>query len=367
VLWFLHHGLFDLPRRPRFDARFREAWEGYAAVNRAFADHVADCAQHDDVVLVQDYHLALVPGFLHAARPDLGVTHFTHTPFCGPNSVRVLPDRVAGSLCGSMAAVPCGFHTERWARAYEASARVVLGDADITPAFAASLGPDVTDLAATAASPEATAAAAVLDEQVGGRMLVLRSDRIEPSKNITRGFLAFDLLLAEHPEWRDRVVFAALVYASREGLPEYLAYRQEVEQAAARVNERWGRGDWQPVVFDARDDHARSVAGLMRYDALLVNSIKDGLNLVAKEGPLVNRRHGVVCLSREAGAFDELQDAVLALNPYDLDQTAGALHAALSMSADERRPRAERLSELAAARTPSDWLDDQLRAAHARR
>ena len=367
VLWFLHHGLFDLPRRPRFDARFREAWEGYAAVNRAFADHVADCAQRDDVVLVQDYHLALVPGFLHAARPDLGVTHFTHTPFCGPNSVRVLPDRVAGSLCGSMAAVPCGFHTERWARAYEASARVVLGDADITPAFAASLGPDVTDLAATAASPEATAAAAVLEEQVGGRMLVLRSDRIEPSKNIARGFLAFDLLLAEHPEWRDRVVFAALVYASREGLPEYLAYRQEVEQAAARVNERWGRGDWQPVVFDARDDHARSVAGLMRYDALLVNSIKDGLNLVAKEGPLVNRRHGVVCLSREAGAFDELQDAVLALNPYDLDQTAGALHAALSMSADERRPRAERLSELAAARTPSHWLDDQLRAAQARR
>jgi trehalose 6-phosphate synthase len=105
----------------------------------------------------------------------------------------------------------------------------------------------------------------------------------------------------------------------------------------------------------------------MRYDALLVNSIKDGLNLVAKEGPLVNGRHGVVCLSREAGAFDELQDAVLALNPYDLDQTAGALHAALSMPADERRPRAERLSELAAARTPSDWLDDQLRAAHARR
>ncbi|MBA2327635.1 MAG: trehalose-6-phosphate synthase [Actinobacteria bacterium] len=364
VLWFLHHGLFDLPRRPRFDTRFREAWDAYTAVNRAFADHISACAPSEEVVLVQDYHLALVPGFLRASRPDLRVTHFNHTPFCGPTSIRVLPDAVSSSICESMASVPSGFHTARWARAYEASAHEVLGaDRPVAPAFVASLGPDADDLAATAASPEAAVAARTLEEQVGDRSLIVRTDRVEPSKNIVRGFLAYDLMLSEHPEWQERVTFVALVYASREGLPEYLAYRQEVEQAAARVNERWGRSDWQPVVLDTRDDHARSIAGLLRYDVLLVNPIKDGLNLVAKEGPLVNRRDGVVCLSREAGAFDELRDGVVAVHPYDLAQTASALQAALTMPDDERRGRAARLRSLAAARTPADWLNDQIRAA----
>ncbi|MCI0634318.1 MAG: trehalose-6-phosphate synthase [Actinobacteria bacterium] len=364
ILWFLHHGLFDLPRRPRFDARFVEAWEAYREVNQAFADHVAGCATEHDVVLVQDYHLALVPGMLHHARPDLRVTHFTHTPFCGPNSIRVLPDRVAEALCGSMASVPSGFHTRRWASAYEASSRLVLGDDHaLTRPFVASLGTDLEDLTETASSDDARAASSALDEQVGDRMVVLRTDRIEPSKNVVRGFLAFDLLLSERPELRERVVFVALLYASREGLPEYLAYRQEVEQVVSRVNERWGRGDWQPIVLDARDDYPRSVAGLMRYDVLLVNPLKDGLNLVAKEGPLVNRRDGVVCLSREAGAFDELGPAVLPVHPYDLVQTAETMHAALTMPPPERAERATRLRALAAARTPADWLDDLLSAA----
>lgn len=364
VLWFLHHGLFDLPRRPRFDRRFMEAWDAYVTVNRGFADDIVERAPDGDVVLVQDIHLTLVPELVRRARPDLRVTHFTHTPFCGPNSIRVLPDRIATAMCRSMATVPSGFHTQRWARAYEASTGEVLGtDRAAAPAFVASLGPDADELAATAASPEAEVAASDLEERVGDRMVVTRADRVEPSKNIVRGFLAFDLLLTEHPELRERVVFVALVYPSREALPEYLAYRQEVEQAAARVNERWASGDWQPVVLDMRDDFARSIAGLMRYDALLVNPVKDGLNLVAKEGPIVNRRDGVVCLSREAGAFDELGDAVLPVHPYDLVQTAEALRAALTMPSGERHDRAARLRGLAGARTPSDWIDDLVRAA----
>src|SRR6185503_10167553 len=101
-----------------------------------------------------------------------------------------------------------------------------------------------------------------------------------------------------------------------------------------RVNERWGRRDWKPVELDLRDDFPRSVAGFARYDVLFVNSLKDGLNLVAKEGPIVNRRAGVVCLSPEAGAFEELGAGVLPTHPYDLDQNATALHEALSMPED---------------------------------
>jgi trehalose 6-phosphate synthase len=364
TLWFLHHGLFDLPRRPRFDERFREAWDAYVAVNRAFADRVVDTAPSGDIVLVQDYHLALVPGDLVERRPDLRVVHFTHTPFCGPNSIRVLPDDVSRAICESMATVPCGFHSRRWARAYKACVETVLGDDQPRVAtFASPLGPDPADLGDAIDSPEGRAALDALETHLGDRLLLLRSDRLEPSKNIVRGFLAFDTLLDRAPEWRERVVFVAMLNESRQGLPEYQAYRQEVEQAADRVNERWARNDWEPVVMDLRDDFPRSVAGYARYDALLVNPLKDGLNLVAKEGPMLNRRDGVVCLSPEAGAYDELGPAVLEAHPYDLDQTASALHTALSMPADVRREQAARLRDLASVHTPASWLQAQISAA----
>lgn len=363
VLWFLHHGLFDLPRRPRFDARFREAWDAYVAVNASFAEAVAERARPGEVVLVQDYQLALVPGMLRGRRGDVPVVHFTHTPFCGPSSIRVLPDDVSRALCRSMASGPAGFHTPRWAAAFAASARDVLGPDAHVPTFAASFGPDLDDLRATAGSAETAAAAAELDALVDDRLMIFRTDRIEPSKNIVRGFAAFDLLLETRPEWRDRVVFVASIYPSRQGLAEYLAYANEVDQAAARVNDRWASGSRRAVVVDTEDAFTRSVAGLMRYDALLVNPIRDGLNLVAKEGPALNRRGGVLCLSREAGAFDEMGDGALAVHPYDLVQTAGALHEALSMPADEKARRAALLAGRAVARTPAMWLDDQLERA----
>jgi trehalose 6-phosphate synthase len=362
TLWFLYHGMFDLVRRPTFDARFHEAWDAYVAVNRAFADTVVARAAGDDVVLVQDYQLTLVPGMVRAARPDLRVGFFLHTPFCGPNSIRVLPDRVADELLRSMLSVPCGFHTERWARAYMASAQEVAGRACAPRAYAASLGPDPDALAEVARSAEAGAARDELDTVVGDRRMILRIDRLEPSKNIARGFAAYDRLLEERAEWRANVVFVALLNPSRASLPEYAACRDEVDAAAGAVNARWGTADWEPVVLDTRDDFAGSIAALARYDVLFVNPIKDGLNLVAKEGPLCNTRDGIVCLSPEAGAWEELHDAALAAHPFDLEADAAALHRALSMPADERADRAARLRRLAAARTPRAWLADQIAA-----
>jgi trehalose 6-phosphate synthase len=365
VLWFLHHGLFDLPRRPRFDRRFDEAWDGYRAINRAFADAVAEHATTGDVVLVHDYHLTLVGGMLRTCRPDLRLAFFSHTPFCGPNSIRVLPDRISREMCGALAALPCGFHTARWARAYEASAREVLGaETPLAPSFVAPLGVDVPTLETSVQDPAVLEASAGLEELIGDRKLIARVDRVEPSKNVVRGFLAYDLFLDEHPEWRERVVFLARRYPSRESLPEYLAYRQEVEQAAAQVNERWATRDWTPIVLDTRDSYALSVAALMRFDALVVNPVKDGMNLVAKEGAVLNQRDGVLVLSRDAGAADELAEAALTVNPFDLVDTAAALEQALTMPDDERKQRAQRLNELVRAFTPQRWLDEQV--SHAR-
>ncbi len=191
----------------------------------------------------------------------------------------------------------------------------------------------------------------------------MRVDRIEPSKNVLRGFLAYEDLLQRNPQWLERVTFLALLYPSREGLADYVAYRREIESTVEAINARWGRAGWDPIVLDVADDVSRSVAALQRYDVLLVNPVRDGLNLVAKEGPMLNARDGVLVLSREAGAWDELGGAALGVNPFDTAGTADALAAALAMGAAERAEHGAAARAAAVARTPRDWLDDQLAAA----
>jgi len=362
TLWFLHHHLFDLARRPRFDHHWARAWEAYREFNELFAVVVDAAASEGATVLVQDYHLSLLPGVLAEKRPDLRTVHFTHTPFASPDTLRVLPTAVAREVLEGMAgATACGFHTVRW----EADFRACCEDmgVDTGHTFVSPLTPDPDHLAEQAASAECVAAGRRLEELMGGRRMILRVDRIEPAKNLLRGFWAFDEMLRIRPELRGEVVFLALAYASRSSLPEYLAYGAEVEQAAQRVNDTWGTDDWAPVILDVADDPGRSIAALMRYDVLLVNSLRDGLNLVAKEGPIVNTTDGVLALSRDAGAFAELHAEALEINPFDVTGTAAALLSGLDMSGHERARRAEALRDLVSTRKPGDWLADQLAAA----
>jgi trehalose 6-phosphate synthase len=362
TLWFLHHGLWDAARSPVFDAAWWRAWDAYRRVNDAFADVVCDQAPEGAVALVQDYHLALLGPALAEKRPDLAAIHFHHTPFAPADALRVLPERVARELFEGLAAYrACGFHSARWAANFEVGAEQVLGRVPLT--FVSPAAADADDIRAVAAGEACATASAELHAQVGERLLVVRVDRIELSKNIVRGFLAYDELLRTRPEWRGRVTFGAFVYPSREGVPEYLQYRDEVEATIGRINAEWGTADWTPILYDPGDDFPRSIAALRRYDALLVNPIRDGLNLVAKEGPIVNERDGVLLLSPECGAWAELGDAAIEVPPYDVSATAEALHAALSMPADARRRHADEVRRLATARTAHDWLGDQIRAA----
>ncbi len=364
TLWFVHHGLFDVAHRPRFDRHFAEAWAAYREVNAAFADAVAAESPPDAAVLVQDYHLSLLGPMLAEARPDLRTVHFSHTPFAGPDGLRVLPDDVRAELLEGLAGHHrCGFHTQRWADAFDASCRELIGRTPTT--FVAPLAPDPDDLATVANGAACRSALAGLDEQVGDRALVARVDRIELSKNLVRGFLAYDDLLDRYPQWRGRVVFGAFFYPSREGLPEYLAYRQEVESVVERVNARWRTPEWTPILAFIGDDHPRSVAALRRFDVLMVNPLRDGLNLVAKEGALVNEHDGVVLLSTEAGAWAELEGAVRPVHPYDITGTADALADALATPVGARAAQADELRRRARSRTPTDWLDAQLAAANA--
>lgn len=369
TLWFCHHHLWDLARRPRFDRRWQEAWDAYREVNRDFAATVAEHAPERARVLVQDYHLSLVGRMLALSRPDLRTTHFSHTPFADPGILRVLQSGAAGELLAGMAGFgACGFHTSRWEASFRGAFAdpALLSDAGVPGAprtYVAPLGPDPESLEAEVASDAVAHARRRLDELTDGRRLVVRVDRVEPSKNILRGLWAYDELLETRPHWRGRVTMLAFAYPSREALAEYLAYRAEVEHTVDRLNERWGAGDWVPVVLGVADDRARSMAALSVYDVLLVNPVRDGMNLVAKEGPIVNRTHGVLVLSREAGAWEELHPAAVGVNPFDVSETAAALDGALSMDDAERGARAETLRKIVRGQTATDWLDRQLEIA----
>ena len=366
TLWYCYHHLWDLPHRPRFDRHWRAAWAGYRAYNRAMADAVAERADDGGAVFVQDYHFSLLGRMLAERRPDLRTVHFLHTPFADAAMFGVLPDDVAAELLDGMAGYgACGFHCHQWEAAFVGCYAAAGRAAPST--FVAPLGPDPAAIEGEASSPASAAAGDALRSVVGGRRTIVRSDRMEPSKNIVRGMLAFEELLTTHPEWRGEVVHVALAYPSRQGLAEYLAYGADVEHTAERINRAFASessGSWTPIVLLLDDDRARSLAALSSYDVLLVNPVRDGLNLVAKEGPLLNNVDGVLVLSRQAGAWEELSSAgAVGVNPFDVVATAEALHAALTMDAGERGRRARSLRTAVRKRTSADWWADQLVAA----
>ncbi len=366
TLWFCHHHLFDAARRPRTDRRWMEAWDAYRTFNVVMAERVADVAPVGGRVLVQDYHLALMAPTLRRLRPDLRTAHFTHTPFADPSVLRMLPTSVGNELLEAMAGYgACGFHAERWATAFHQGLATASIGGGGHRTFVSPLSSDPDLLRASVAEPAVAAALARIEASVGGadRQVIVRVDRMELSKNLLRGFWAYEELLEQIPAHRERVVFVALAYPTRQGLPEYLAYQDEVETTVARINERWGTPGWTPIVLEVEDDYPRSLAALTRYDVLLVNPVRDGLNLVANEGPIVNTRDGILALSREAGAFDQLADGALEVNPFDVTGTAAVLAQALAIGAEERAARATTLRQIVLSRRPADWLHAQLLAA----
>ncbi len=361
ILWFCFHGLFGADVSPPDAGTVATAWDAYREVNRVFADAVAARAAEGDAVLVQDLHFALVGAMLRERRPDLAVSHFTHTPFATPTELAALPDVVVDELLTGLAAVPAGFHSSRWCDHYvECCAK-----AGITPVdpFAVTFAPALDDLRSVAGDDATAEARDWLVDAVGDRRMITRVDRIELSKNIVRGFEAFALLLRTHPEWRERVTFVAMLNPSRESLVEYRDYRDRIEATVDALNAEFSTPSWTPVVADARDDFPRSVAALQLADVLLVNPVRDGLNLVALEGPIVNTHDAALVLSREAGAYDLVSDDCVAVDPFDVGATAEALHDALTL---DPAVRAHRRTELRAVvqRHPADaWLDELVRRA----
>ncbi|MFF7789700.1 trehalose-6-phosphate synthase [Streptomyces sp. NPDC007991] len=364
VLWFVHHMIYQTPLEPVFDAEFRRQWASYETYNRAFAEALAEEAARGAAVVVQDYHLTLVPGMLRELRPDLRIGHFSHTPWAPPEYFRMLPDDVAGQvLRGMLGADRLGFLTRRWADAFTACAEQFAGGLGGTRIGVHGLGADADFLRKRSHEQDVEERMAALREEIGeGRRTIVRVDRTELSKNIVRGLLAYRRLLQTHAEWRERVVHVAFAYPSRQDLAVYREYTAEVQRVAEEINAEFGTPGWTPVVLNLKDDFARSLAAYRLADVALVNPIRDGMNLVAKEVPVVSDGGCALVLSREAGAFEELAEDAIAVNPYDVTGTAAALHEALSMRPEERAERSKRLAAAATALPPAQWFLDQLDA-----
>ncbi|MCG7210439.1 alpha,alpha-trehalose-phosphate synthase (UDP-forming) [Streptomyces arenae] len=368
VLWFVHHMLYQTPLEPVFDAEFRRQWASYQAYNRAFAEALAEEAGEGAVVVIQDYHLALAPRMLRQLRPDLRIGHFSHTPWAPPDYFRLLPDDIAAELLsGILGADHAAFLTRRWADAFVDCCHAVLGPgipSSDTRIGVHGLGADADFLRKRAHEPDVAERMRALREEIGGadRRTVVRVDRTELSKNIVRGLLAYRQLLDDHPEWRERVVHVAFAYPSRQDLAVYREYTAEVQRVADEINSAYGTAGWTPVVLHVKDDFARSLAAYRLADVALVNPIRDGMNLVAKEIPVVSDEGCALVLSREAGAYEELGEDAVVVNPYDIGGTAEALARALAMPAGERAERCKRLSAAATALPPAAWFLEQLGA-----
>jgi trehalose 6-phosphate synthase len=375
TIWFVQHLLYDSANTPVFDAGWRRLWAAYERYNRSFADALAAEAAPGAKVMVQDYHLDLVPGQLRERRDDLRIAHFTHTPWAPPEQFGMLPAAVVREiLTGLLGADHVGFHSPRWSEAFlRCCARFLDADVDLadgTVRWAGRtvrtgvhpLGTAADEIQARARDEDAEAGLDRLRDLVGDRKVISRVDRTELSKNIVRGLLAYRELLRSRPEWHGRVVHVAYAYPSRTDIPEYREYTASVQRAAGEIEQEFGTDDWDPVLLEVANDYPGSLGALRLADVLLVNPVRDGMNLVAKEGVVLSERDCAVVLSRQAGVADAYGEDALLVNPYDVTETAEALHAALSMPAEERRERAKRLVAAATALPPAEWFRQQLDA-----
>jgi trehalose 6-phosphate synthase len=376
VLWFLHHYLWNETGVPQFGEEVRAQWRSYRTVNEAFASALAEEGTRmaePPVYLIQDYHLSLAPELLRRQEPDAAIVHFSHIPFAGPVYLRILPTFMREELLGGfLGADLVGFNSARWADHFllacrelkgtrvDVRRRVVRWKGRETHVGTYPISIDVHALRRLAESAEAEAARRWVEDWRGEAKLVVRVDRAELSKNVLRGFAAYRELLSRRPEWRTKVKFLALLTPSRTAVPEYREYMDECSRAVDQINESFGRPGWQPVEMLVNDDLPLSIAAFQLYDVLLVNPVIDGMNLVAKEGPALNERNGVLVLSENAGAFSELGRHALGVNPFDITDTAQALATGLEMDGPERARRARGLRAAIARNRLDRWVPAQL-------
>jgi len=376
LLWFVQHHLWDLARQPVINQRIHDAWSrGYVEVNRLMAEKVVEVASQAKaapLLMIQDYHLYLLPAFVRQAIPTIAMQHFIHIPWPAADYWKVLPASMREAIfAGLLANDVIGFQTNGDVRRFlngcselmglrvDPQEQAVLHRGRVVWVRAYPISIDVSSLYRVATSSETRTEVRRL-RPGRNQKLIVRVDRTDPSKNIVRGFMAYERLLAAHPEHLGNVQFWAFLQPSRQDVSLYRSYVKAIDETARHVNRRFARADWLPIRLEYGENINRAVAGYSDFDVLLVNPIYDGMNLVAKEGAFLNGRDGVIVLSENAGAFEELRDNVIGINPFDVEATAEALHRALTLPWEARSAMAVSLRAAVRERDITRWVQQQL-------
>lgn len=377
LLWFLQHYLYDPTGDSKATTRIQDAWEnGYRVANQAIAEAVISEVESEKsrpVIMLHDYHLYLVPRIIRQRHPTVVMEQFIHIPWPDARCWHFLPSNIAQEIYQGVAGNDIiGFQTDRDARNFLEGARTILEGAVVdfeegalwwqghrtqARSYPISISVDAERKIVKSAAGRRAAESIqpLLNEKT-----IMRVDRLEPTKNIVRGFQAYDQLLETHEELRGRVSFLAFLVPSRQSLPEYKRYTAEVMKTIDKVNKKYGTPAWQPITAFCQNDRTLALAAMQDYDVLLVNPIIDGMNLVAKEGAAVNRKGGVLLLSRTVGAFQQLAKACVPTSPTDVEETAQALYKALTLPAEERRSKAT-MARLIVERQDLDaWMQRQV-------
>ena len=376
VLWFIQHYLWDLGNEPVIDERVHQAWaDGYVQVNVQMAEKVielAHAAEAPPLVLIHDYQLYLVGRLVREAVPEATIQHFIHVPWATAQYWKVLPkhmrDRIIEGLLGCNI---IGFQSSLDVRNFlltveenmglqvDEHERAVVSGGRIVYARHYPISVDVGATERLASSRGVKRQEQDLEEW-RPPFLIARIDRTDPSKNIVRGFIAYEKLLRYHPDLRGKVQFWAFLQPSRQDVAAYVRYLRQIRQTAARINSELGTEDWQPIRLEVAESERKAIAALKNFDVLLVNPVYDGLNLVAKEGALVNQKDGVIVLSENAGAYEELREHVLSVNPFDVEATAAAMYTGLTMPAEDRHRLLEGARNVVRTNDIARWISNQV-------
>jgi alpha,alpha-trehalose-phosphate synthase [UDP-forming] len=373
ILWPLFH---DMLGRCDFDPSF---WYTYLEVNDKFAAAVSEHSREGDFIWVQDYQLIHVAESLRRRREAARVGFFLHIPFPPLDIFLRLPWR--GQILKALLAYDLiGFQTPRDSRNFLSCLRSLLPEAEIDEekpvaevrlgartikVGAFPIGIDFKGFEEYAQSDEVTRRMVELRERIGPLQLIVGVDRLDYTKGLIERLEAFRNALERYSELREKVLFFQMVVPSREGVPEYQALKADIERLVGEINGEYSTAGWVPIQYHYKSVEKQDMVALYRMARIgFVTSIKDGMNLVAKEFCACQVDGcGVLVLSELAGAAAQLQGGALLVNPHDIEGTADALKTAFDMSEEERRRRMEGMREILREQDIFWWVDYYLQAA----
>ncbi|HPX77294.1 MAG TPA: trehalose-6-phosphate synthase [Methanobacterium sp.] len=375
LLWFVQHYMWNSPYTPDIDDQIHQAWKnGYKYMNQQFAEKV--CAESkinnkEPMIMLQDYHLYLCPLYIRKKMKNSFLSQFIHVPWPQSEYFSILPQYMRKEIIdGLLSNNLLGFHIPRYVNNFIQTCEEYVDEVDYdngivwhngqaTHVKSYPISVDYNGIKELASSKEVSKKEKLIKKIKGDYFLFYRTDRADLSKNIIRGFKAYELFLHKYPQYHGKVKFLTTGKPTRQQIREYHDYYYDIVDIIEEINIKYGTDDWKPIEFLFKADYNLVVAAFKNYDCMIVNPIADGMNIVPKEASAVNLSKGVIILSEKAGCFEELKDNVLAVNPYDISQTAEAYKNAVTMGDKERENRFDNLQKIVGQRTVYHWISEQ--------